>query len=91
MHRAVDPLRLPHPGTRLRRIYDAFLTGEEVTYAWMAEICRGYNSAARATRDLTDYYSCEIRTVRRGVYRMVGRWDGADFIPVDRLAVMDAG
>lgn len=79
-HPEKDPERLPKQGSNIRRLYDALLSGEPVS---AKRIC----GAGRALKDLKDYYSCEIVT-KVGPYggsRLLGRWIGNDFVPVERL------
>lgn len=81
-HRNLDPLRVPRVGSKLRRAYDALLGGGWVAASMIAE---------HALEDLRNYYNCEIES-RPGPHgsRMLGRWDGPYFVPLERLSAPEA-
>lgn len=76
-----DPLRVPREGSKLRRVYDALLSGEKVV---VLRIAGNKNGAGHYTEMLRSFYNCEIVREGNGV-RMIGRWDGFFFVPVERL------
>ena len=82
-HKKLDPLRVPREGTVLRRVYDALSSGEEVCVSRIPERERNLHCVAQ----LKDFYGCEIVS-RRGAggwVKLLGRWDGPYFVPVERL------
>lgn len=80
--------RRPKPGTRLGDLYDALLSGDWVN---AFEIGRGAKGSPRYNEDLRDFYDCELETRHPGKSkdsggtRLLGRWDGPYFVPVERL------
>lgn len=76
--------RVPREGSKLRRLYDALRSGQEVR--------QGVDFNQRSFVDLRDYYGVELETKRgrRGYTRMVGEWDGDFFVPIERILQDDA-
>jgi hypothetical protein len=56
----------PREGSRIRALYDAFMTGEEVTPKLY---CKS-KDVPRSLDHLQDFYGLEIVRVRVGVYKM---------------------
>lgn len=73
-----DPYRVPAPGTKIRRAYDLLLTGETIPVCAIGGIC--------SLEQLRDVYDCEIVSTQRVGSRLLGRWIGNDFVPVERLS-----
>lgn len=81
--RKLDPLRLPQEGSLTRRVYDALLSGDPVCVKSLT----GHHTSRRTVADLRDNYNCEIegKGGPHGYTRLLGRWDGPYFVPVERL------
>lgn len=80
--RKKEALRLPRDGTQIRRLYDLFLSGNDVCVHSVVG-----NNGRRYLACLRDDYGCEIISFRngRGGCKMLGRWDGEYFVPIERL------
>ena len=73
----------PREGTKTRKVYDEFMTGDWVSFPV-------HKNNARLLEQLRDYYGLEIRSKEgprvpnsgRGrpasIYKCIGIWDGAD-------------
>ena len=77
-HRNSQAMRLPRQGSKLREAYDALLSGE-----WTPVIAIA--SSTSALNQLRDFYGCEIVSHNPFGSRLLGRWDGPYFVPVERL------
>lgn len=72
----------PKEGTKTRRLYDLFITGDKISViAAMGHAATGF------VRALRDDYGLEIVTQagHNGYSQCVGIWDGDELIPLERL------
>lgn len=82
--RNLPALRIPREGTMIREIYDLLASGESVV---INRISKSGRNLSRCLDTLRDDYGVELVT-RVGVHgfsKMIGRWDGEIFVPVERL------
>lgn len=75
----IKPGGIPKEGTKLRALYDKLLSGQPMH--------RESVSDSRRFQDLRDYYGVELETKkgRYGYIRMIGEWDGDEFVPLERM------
>jgi hypothetical protein len=76
-HPRQERMRLPREGTAIRRVFDLLCAGATVPVSRMS-------SNNQALEQLRSFYDCEIVSGPAGS-RMLGRWDGPYFVPVERL------
>ena len=79
--RYADPMRIPGEGTVLRAIYDKLRAGE--TIFLRDHVVKGAYS--RVVEQLRNIYGCELHVAKGGGWLMTGRYNNADFIPLDQL------
>lgn len=77
--RGTNKRKEPREGTRLRQLWDLFQSspGQPVEVRFPNRTGKGYTN--RQLDDLRDYYDLDIKPVGRGLWCLVGQWEGEEY------------
>jgi len=71
---------IPREGTRLRRLYDLFVSNKGVPIEAPLSFFEGGNGGGRLFADLIDFYGLDIRKIHNGKWVLAGEWLGRRYI-----------
>jgi len=79
--------KIPREGSRLRLIYDAFMSRKLEAIRFDKELGVSPTTVQTAVHNLTDFYGLDIRPGKYGTgYRLVGEWFGRVYVDYSKEA-----